>query len=87
MTSVFSFVFRSVTLILLGYSILFVSSGNAFANEGAGIGIKPATIEEAMDPGESKSYTVTVSNLSDTTETYYIFARDIRNIGYTCQCH
>lgn len=48
----------------------------AFA-QGAGIGIKPATIEDAADPGERLEYTVDVTNLSNTEQTYYVFTRDI----------
>lgn len=47
---------------------------------GAGIGLSPAVIEENVDPGQTKRYTVTVSNLSDNEQLYYIYTRDIVDV-------
>lgn len=47
------------------------------AQAGAGIGITPAIIEEAASQGETKQYTVTISNLSDQNQKYFVFVRDI----------
>ncbi len=47
------------------------------AQVGAGIGIAPAIIEEGATPGETKQYTVSVSNLSTVEQTYYVYVRDI----------
>lgn len=71
-TFLLSFIF-SVILVLSNVSL-------TQAQEGSGIGIKPATIEDAAQPGEVKEYTVGVSNLSDTTQTYYVFTRDITGV-------
>ncbi len=53
------------------YSFTFAQS------RGSGIGLKPAIIQDAADPGESKTYKIGVTNLSNTTQTYYSFVRDI----------
>lgn len=45
--------------------------------QGAGIGIKPAVIEGGAIPGETQNHTISVTNLSDVTQTYYLFTRDI----------
>lgn len=45
--------------------------------QGAGVGLKPATIEDAAEPGEVKEYSVGVTNLSDSTLTYFVFTKDI----------
>ncbi|MBY0310047.1 DUF916 domain-containing protein [Patescibacteria group bacterium] len=60
--------------VLLGLS---ASTVRAQANLGAGIGISPAIIEEGATPGEVKRYTVSVANLSDTEQKYYLYVRDI----------
>lgn len=49
----------------------------SLAQERGGVSIQPATIERAADPGDVFETSVTVKNLSDTTQTYYIFTRDI----------
>ncbi|MCA9361599.1 DUF916 domain-containing protein [Candidatus Kaiserbacteria bacterium] len=47
------------------------------AQDQAGIGIKPALIEDVADPGSNLSYEITVSNLSNSTQTYYFLVKDI----------
>lgn len=47
----------------------------------AGIGISPALIEQAVEPGNSITETVYVKNLSQNDQTYYLFTRDI--VGVT----
>lgn len=65
----FLMIFLSVVFFLSVVSVTFA--------QGTGIGIKPATIEDSAEPGETKEYTIDVSNLSNTVETYYVFTRDI----------
>lgn len=50
----------------------------SFAQTGdAGIRIRPATIEELMEPGTVETFSVGISNLSGVEQTYYISTRDI----------
>lgn len=63
--------FLFVTLLVL---IPFIT---AQAQTGAGIGLKPATIEGNATPGETQEHSMTVTNLSSARQTYYLFSRDI----------
>lgn len=46
----------------------------------AGIGITPAVIENAAEPGETQSHQVSVTNLSGVAQTYYLYLRDITGV-------
>jgi hypothetical protein len=48
--------------------------------QGAGIGLKPATIEESMKPGEVRQFDVAVTNVSGSDQTYYLYKRDISGV-------
>jgi len=75
--------FRPLVFLLsfvVALALYFGCSPAVFAQEGSGIGIKPATIEDAAEPGERKEYTVGVTNLSNTTQTYFVFTRDITGV-------
>jgi hypothetical protein len=61
-------------LFLLGVMLPVVT---VTAQQGSGIGITPAVIEEPGNPGEVKERSITVTNLSDTEQKYYIYTRDI----------
>jgi hypothetical protein len=63
--------------LVFALTILFSFTPLTFAQTGAGIGITPATIEDAAEPGEKKEYTIGVTNLSSVTQTYFVFTRDI----------
>jgi hypothetical protein len=47
---------------------------------GDGIGIKPAQISEGMKPGESRQFSVVISNMSEVDQTYYLDKRDITGV-------
>jgi hypothetical protein len=51
-----------------------------FAQNDAGIGLKPANITENMKPGESRQFTVLVSNVSPQDQNYYLHKRDISGV-------
>jgi hypothetical protein len=51
-------------------------SGVALA-QGAGITLKPATIEENMDPGATRDFTFVIVNESTSDQLYYLGKRDI----------
>lgn len=46
----------------------------------AGVSIKPAVIEETLDPGIEKQYTVTIQNLKETEQMFYLFTRNIKGV-------
>jgi hypothetical protein len=67
---------RLLLLALLLTGLLFTHSVSAQA----GIGLSPAFIEEAMEPGESKQLGIEISNLSNEEQTYYLSRRDITGV-------
>lgn len=71
--------FRS-HLLLFGLLIGTFTFGTAslYAQSGTeGISIRPAIIEEKMDPGTTETFSVGISNLSEQEQTYYLYTRDI----------
>ena len=71
--------YRFITLIFLLPIIFFGFNLSVKAQSDEGIGLRPANIEEAMDPGQSKDFSVTVTNLSNQDQTYYLYKKDIVN--------
>lgn len=61
------------------FSVIFAPAV-LFAQNDAGIGLKPANIAENMDPGETRQFTVLVENVSGQDQNYYIFKRDISGV-------
>lgn len=49
----------------------------ANAQQASGIGLKPSLIEEGADPGQTLDRSISITNLSDSQQTYYLFSRDI----------
>lgn len=72
---VFSLVWVIGALLLMAPLHTFAQNANS-----AGIGIAPATIEEGADPGDVIQETVTVTNLSQANQTYYLYTRDISGV-------
>ncbi|MCU0678242.1 MAG: small integral membrane protein 8 [Candidatus Pacebacteria bacterium] len=64
--------FASVILLL----VLIVPS-LVQAQNGSGITLKPATIEENIDPGATKQFLFSIKNESGADQTYYLSRRDI----------
>lgn len=68
--------FRAVVFVVT--SLLFLLSGQfALAQGTAGVGISPAIINERVEPGQVKEYTLQLRNLSGADQTYFISKRDI----------
>ncbi len=59
---------------------LFLIPASTFAQNDAGIGLKPANIAEKMDPGEVRQFTVLVSNVSGQDQNYYLYKRNISGV-------
>jgi len=73
----FSF-FRFVSLFaVLALCLPTVSYSQGAQNIGTGIGLKPATVEVNLSPGESKQFSVVISNVSQDDQLYYLYKRDI----------
>ncbi len=74
MSRIVSFLFLFVVLVLLAPQLSFAQAA------GAGIGLKPALIEENVSPGESRQFTVLIENVSGSDQTYYLHKRDITSV-------
>ncbi len=62
--------------------VLLTTPSLSFAQQGAaGVGLRPATIEEAGDPGSTQTHQITITNLSNAQQTFYLFTRDITGVG------
>lgn len=48
--------------------------------QGAGVSISPATVEETLDPGVQKEYSISVTNLDSREQTYYLYTRNISGV-------
>lgn len=46
----------------------------------AGLSISPAVIEETLDPGITKKYSITVKNLNDAEQILYVKAKNIKGV-------
>lgn len=73
------FFLRSFLTSLFIFSLLFAFSVNA-QTSGAGVGLSPAVIEEAMEPGTNKQFNIEITNLSSTDQNYYLFRKDITGV-------
>ena len=69
--------FRNFVLPLFLSLFFFTAFATSVFAQGAGIGLRPATIEDAAEPGERKEYSIGVTNLSDVEQKYFVFTRDI----------
>ncbi len=68
-----------VTL-LLAFALMSVGLVSTALAQTAGVSIKPAVIEETLDPGIEKQYTVTIQNLKETEQMFYLFTRNIKGV-------
>lgn len=75
-------IFSTGVKFLLTTLIFFLSitAGSALAQEKAGVGIKPAIIEDKLNPKDVKSYSMQLTNLSGIDQTYYLSKKDIIDV-------
>ncbi len=71
---------RFVCLFLMVAALLSFAPAFPVFAAGDGIGIKPAQISEGMKPGESRQFSVVISNMSGADQTYYLDRRDISGV-------
>jgi hypothetical protein len=67
-------------LILFCLIALFFTHTAVYAQT-AGMSLTPSLIEEAIEPGETVTTAISVRNLSEQEETYFLFARDIEGVA------
>lgn len=70
--------FFALLFSLFLFSFQFVNAQNPGA---AGVGLSPATIEKSANPGDAQVHNVTISNLSQVPQTFYLYLRDISGVS------
>jgi hypothetical protein len=70
--------FRRFLIVFILLFLIFPAVTNAQVT--SGIGLKPSLIEEGAEPGQLLEKGISVTNLSDTEQTYYLFTRDIVSV-------
>lgn len=68
-------------LFALCFGFVHISS----AQQAAGVAISPALIEETLDPGEEKDYTLTVQNRESSERVFFFSAKNISDVTDTGQ--
>lgn len=71
---------RSRVLLFFVLGLFFVFLTPVYAQKTAGIELKPSTIEEGADPGQVLDRTISLTNLSDSEQTYYLVSKDISGV-------
>lgn len=61
-------------------TLLIPQQSLAQGGNSAGISLSPATVEKGAEPGETIQEQVTITNLSSSRQTYYLFTRDITGV-------
>ncbi len=75
--SLLSQLYRCVISAIVAVLVFFSVNLPAYGQGTAGVGIRPAIINERMDPGEVQQFTIHLTNLSGQDQTFYISKRDI----------
>ena len=65
---------------LLLFAVFLILPTTVDAQATSGIGLKPSLIEEGADPGQVLDRSISVTNLSDEEQTYFLFMRDIERV-------
>ena len=67
-------------IIFTSLLLLLASTTTVMAQGTAGVGIRPATVNERMDPGQAKQFSIQLTNLSNTDQTFFLSRRDILGV-------
>ena len=67
----------TILSLLLAVLFLGASTTSVRAQGSAGVTLKPATVEEKIDPGATKTFVTSIKNESAIDQTYYLGRRDI----------
>lgn len=65
---------------LLSFVLAFFMFAFTVSAQQAGVSIKPATIDEPLDPGTEKQYSVTIENLNSADQKFFLFTRNISGV-------
>lgn len=67
-------------LFLITVATTFIFSNRYAYAQNAGVSIKPAMIDEVLDPGEEKDYVLTIENLNSREQLFYLFTKNIKGV-------
>ncbi len=70
--------YRICALGFIFLSALILSASLVFAQQGEGVDIRPAIIEDQVDAGGTYHYSIQVRNIADTEKLLYLVAQDIK---------
>lgn len=73
--------FRFRTALISAFFVFICVPFVASAQSASGVGLKPSLIEEGADPGEQLLKDITITNLSDQENTYYLLKKDIVTVA------
>ncbi len=73
--------FKRVVLIASGTLLLLLGTvSSVHAQTTLGLQLKPAVVEDQVNPGEAHQYSISVSNVSKVAGNFYISAQDIKGV-------
>lgn len=73
----FNKVFLSTVVL---FFVSFFSATPVFAQTSEGLEIKPAIVEESINPGDTRQFAVSVKNISDSSKIFYLQTEDIKGL-------
>jgi len=71
----------SLSQLLAFIFILFSLSVSTVFAQGAGVRISPAVIEETLEPGVVRTFTLEIENLNNVEQQYFLFTRNISGVA------
>ncbi len=74
---------RIAFFLILFVCVVFFQIHDVYAQESAGVELKPSTIERGANPGEVFEEMLTVTNISDLEQTYFLLSKDISGVTDT----
>jgi hypothetical protein len=79
-TNYSAYLYLNWILFLTTLFVCFLSLTPLAKAQEVGVSITPATIEETIDPGVEKQYSISVENLNSSEQTFYLFTRNISGV-------
>ena len=74
--------FQFTQVLFIFAALLFVSTASVVsAQEGAGVRISPAVIEETLEPGQEVTYEYEIENLNPVEQQFFLFTRNISGVA------
>ncbi len=72
--------FNKAGLVVFGFALLLTSPSLVHAQAALGLQLKPAVVEDQVNPGETHTYSISVTNVSKAPGTFYISSQDIKGV-------